>query len=316
MANTPALPIGRYRASFDCAVRAKNVVFPGNAWRGALGHALKSSVCVTRAPECKPCVLYHSCVYPYFWDTPPHVGATKMRKYETAPHPFVLDCEPDQPLLLGFTLLGQANRHLAVFIHALTKAAAAPRGVAGNVLTLNRIEQASAPDTEDWRVIFAPGQALAGLPVAIVEAPPAPLACTVDIQTPLRVKRDGRQVGAGDFGFADLFANLLRRASMLTYFHTERPLETDFRGLTEAARQVTAMCDLRWREQTRYSQRQHRGMQFGGVVGTITIEDAALPLFWPYLWLGQFTHAGSGATMGMGRYRVVASLPTTTQAAA
>ena len=315
MAPFPVLPIGLYRAVFASDAPPRFSGFPGNAWRGALGHALKRSVCVTRQPQCQDCVLYRSCLYPYFWDTPPHVGAEKMRKYETAPHPFVLDTDDAEPLRLDFTLLGQANRHLPVFIHALTQAAAGPRGVSGNVMQLQRVEQSAAPGDDGWRVIFQPGRLLAALPARVAEIPPVPVACTLDIQTPLRVKREGRHVGPRDFAFADLFGNLLRRISMLTYFHTETPLNTDFGALKEAARQVAAKCELEWQEHTRYSTRQQAEMQLGGVVGRLVLENADLSPFWPYLWLGQFTHAGSGATMGLGRYRIIdtlaASLPAT-----
>ena len=313
MHSVPVLPIGRYRAVFASEFPPRFSDFPANAWRGGLGHALKGSVCVTRQPECKSCMLYRSCLYPYFWDTPPHVASEKMRKYENAPHPFVLDCDEAQPLHLVFTLLGQANRHLPVFIHALTQAAAGPRGISGNVLALRRVDQAAGLEDATWREIYQPDATLSALPAHMPEIPPVPAACVLEIQTPLRVKREGRYACARDFTFADLFGNLLRRVSMLTYFHTETPLETDFRALKEAARDVAAQCALTWQEQTRYSKRQQAEMQLGGVVGRIELAGVDLAPFWPYLWLGQFTHAGKNATMGMGRYRVVkqcaASLP-------
>ncbi len=301
----PFLPIGQYRALFTSVAAPRFSDFPGNAWRGALGHALKRSVCVTRQPQCHDCLLYRSCLYPYFWDTPPHLGAQKMRKYETAPHPFVLEAEEAEALSLGFTLIGQANRHLPVFIHALTQAASGPRGVSGNVLELVSVEQAACVGGDDWRGIFAPGQALVALPVHTPAIPPVPATCVVELLTPLRVKREGRHAGPSDFTFADLFGNLLRRISMLTYFHTETPLETDFKVLMDAARQVVARGELEWLEHSRYSKRQQTQMQLGGVVGRLTLEEAELAPFWPYLWLGQFTHAGNGATMGLGRYRIL-----------
>ncbi len=313
MTTIPALPIGRYRAWFACEAAPRFSDFPGNAWRGALGHALKRSVCVTRQPDCHDCLLYRSCLYPYFWDTPPHVGAEKMRKYENAPHPFVLALDEAEPLRVDFTLLGQANRHLPVFIHALSQAAAGPRGVSGNVLALLTVAQARVPEGEDWHAIYAPDQPLAALPVRAPEMPSVPAACVVELLTPLRVKREGRHIGPRDFTFADLFGNLLRRISMLTYFHTDTPLETDFRSLMEAARGVAVRAELHWVEHSRYSKRQQESMQMGGVVGRLTLDGADLAPFWPYLWLGQFTHAGNGATMGLGRFRIVglpvASLP-------
>lgn len=132
------------------------------------------------------------------------------------------------------------------------------------------------------------------------------------IETPLRLKRANRLVTPEHFGFADLFGNLLRRISMLTYFHTDTPLETDFRGLVDRAREVaTVQADLQWHDATRYSSRQDATMQMGGVLGVLDIAADDLEPYWPYLWLGQWTHAGRFTTMGLGRYRIedAASLP-------
>lgn len=94
----------------------------------------------------------------------------------------------------------------------------------------------------------------------------------------------------------------------LAYFHGDAPLETDFKGLTSAARALNADAALQWREQVRYSARQRSEMKLGGVVGALRIDGQDLSPFWPYLWLGQWTHAGAAATMGNGVYQL-ASLP-------
>jgi hypothetical protein len=320
----PVLPIGLYRAVFTCANKSNhksNLIlrfteFPGNAWRGALGYALHHAVCVTRQPECATCMLYRACLYPYFWETPPPIGTEKMRKYPNAPHPFILNPNESNPAIVSFSLIGHANQHLPVFIHALTQAAAAPRGISGNVLQLVQVEQSTQLDG-DWHTIYLPNgkgvATLATLPAQNPEVPPTPADCSLEIQTPLRVKRDGRPARPRDFTFADLFGNLLRRLSMLTYFHTDTPLETDFKALMEQARKVTAHTQLTWQEQTRYSKRQESAIQLGGVIGNIHLSGTDLSPFWPYLWLGQYTHAGSSATMGMGRYRIHPSSPASLQ---
>ena len=302
----PCLTVGRYRARFRAKAPVRLSAFPGSAWRGALGHALKRAVCMTRLPQCRKCPLYHSCAYPYFYDTPPPPGTAKMRRYETAPHPFIL--EPGEgggeDYTLGFTLVGLANRHLALFIHALAKAAEGPKGVAGNQLIIIAVEQEVAPGSDDWRLIYRPGASLEPLPPVWHKAPDAPPACRLKLLTPLRVKREGRHVGPDEFRFADLFGNLLRRVSMLTAFHTDTPLETDFRALMELARAIEAPCELNWQDKTRYSNRQKTFMKMGGVLGQIDLAGIDLTPFWPYLWLGQWIHAGSGATMGLGQYRI------------
>ncbi len=305
------LPLARYRAHFDSTRPLRMPEFAGNVWRGALGHALKHSVCVTRQPECPPCPLYRSCLYPYFWETPPHVGAEKMRKYQNAPHPFVLVPQPGAPAQLEFTLIGQANQHLPVFVNALKMAAANPRGIAGNVLALRQLEQLPSADLDHhhWLSILKPGGALTPLPLASALLPAAPAAVNIELLTPMRIKHEGRPVGVAAFTFADLFGSLLRRISMLSYFHSSNPLETDFRGLNAAARLVPINKQLRWVAQHRHSTRQQADVAVDGVVGTIQVAGADLRPYWPFLWIGQWVHAGSAATMGLGRYRLFANAP-------
>ena len=68
-----------------------------------------------------------------------------------------------------------------------------------------------------------------------------------------------------------------------------------------------AAAPLRWHEWTRYSSRQDALLQMGGLLGEITVAGADLSPFWPYLWLGQWTHAGKGTSMGLGKYRIEAA---------
>lgn len=309
----PILPFAHFRAILEPQAPIRFSDFPGSAWRGALGHSLKRTVCVTRAPQCADCLLYRSCVYSYFYDTPPPADAPKMRRYLTVPHPYVLrpDLAPgEREYRLDFILFGQAHRHLPVFLHALKEAAEKGRGVAGNHMRLVRLEQETVPGAGSWQTVYTPGADLAALPPAMPAIPPAPTGFTLQTCSPLRIKRDGRRVGPDEFRFADLFSNLLRRVSMLMQFHGATALDTDFRGLTEAARDIAAEIRLQWRDLTRHSARQKTTMQMGGVVGTITVRGQPIEPFWPYLWLGQWVHAGSGATMGLGRYQLT-SLPDT-----
>ncbi len=138
--------------------------------------------------------------------------------------------------------------------------------------------------------------------------PPCPAGVEIRLLTPLRVKSEGRPAGRTALDFGAFFSVLLRRISMLTYFHGEVPLETDFKSLVAAARSVRMDAALRWREQVRYCARQQSEMKLGGVAGTLRVEGQDLSPFWPFLWLGQWTHAGSAASMGNGAYEL-ASLP-------
>ena len=156
---------------------------------------------------------------------------------------------------------------------------------------------------DGWRTIFEPGGRLS--PVAAEHrAPPAPPpAVRVRLLTPLRVKRHEHFVGASDFDFRAFTGGLLRRISLLTYFFGETPLETDFAALLRRAESVPVTgCDLHWRELTRHSSRQRAKLQMGGLIGRFELAGPGLLPFWPLLWLGQWTHAGKGCSMGLGRY--------------
>ncbi|MDD5297604.1 MAG: CRISPR system precrRNA processing endoribonuclease RAMP protein Cas6 [Rhodocyclaceae bacterium] len=315
---TPTLPLCRYRLQFS-AVDGHATDFPGCHWRGALGYALRESACLTGAGNCEPCPEKSHCAYSYLFETAPGHDAEKMRLYQQVPHPYALREESAQegsgPCLV-LTLFGHGNAHLSLMVLALARAAAGPRGIGGRRMRLLAVEQEARLGQNDWQRINRPEGGLAPLSTSTPQCPPAPeTALRIEIQSPLRAKREGRYVGAREFRFGDLFGNLLRRISMLTAFHSDTPLETDFRGLVDAARAIEAKSDLRWVELGRHSARQKANMKMAGVVGSLNLDAAGLAPFWPYLWLGQFTHAGSAATMGLGYFTLrSASLPDATPA--
>jgi len=122
-------------------------------------------------------------------------------------------------------------------------------------------------------------------------------------------------MGAEDFSFAGFFVNVLRRISMLSYFYTESPLHVDFKALAAAARVFPVRTSVVvWQDLTRYSTRQQTAMQMGGLLGRFELPRDGIEPFWPYLWLGQWTHVGKFTSMGLGRYRLAesASLPDST----
>ncbi len=47
----------------------------------------------------------------------------------------------------------------------------------------------------------------------------------------------------------------------------------------------------------------------GGLLGSMTMNLERIESLWPYLYLGQWLHAGKGTNMGLGRYRLTTSLP-------
>ncbi|MBK8510491.1 MAG: CRISPR system precrRNA processing endoribonuclease RAMP protein Cas6 [Candidatus Competibacter sp.] len=308
--NGPALPLAVYRLDFTAQDPIRLPAYAGSAWRGVFGHALKRLVCVTREPTCPPCLLYRSCIYPYLFETPPDPAAGKLRKYPAAPHPYVLrpgagGAQPAGAALdLEVVLFGHGNRHLPYLIHAFDRAVQRGIGQDSGRLELRQVAQQTLDG--GWQPIYRPGEALQPAPPFVPKPPPCPERLTVLLETPLRLRLAEKLMGADAFQFGALFANLLRRISLLTTFHTDAPLAVDFAGLNRAGWSVpTRAARLHWHEWTRYSSRQEALLQMGGLLGEVELNGSGLEPFWPYLWLGQWTHAGKGAVMGLGRYRLL-----------
>jgi hypothetical protein len=239
----------------------------------------------------------------------------KMTRYTAAPHPFVL--QPDLPVegtvhTLGVTLIGKADAHLPYLIHALGRAGQAGIGKGRTPMKLIEVRQAQQPfDSNSWTMIYQADGVLEWQSAVAAVIPPAPAAVRLRFTTPLRLQGDDHLVTLSSFRFSHLFGALLRRISMLSYFHTDVPLDIDFAGLMESARHHDAAAvNLSWKEWARYSSRQHKRIQMGGLVGEVVLDLEQSPEFWPYLWLGQWVHAGKGTSMGLGRYTLeTASLP-------
>jgi len=315
------LPIARYRLTFTAPAGTETRRgYAGSAWRGGFGHALKRTVCVTRERVCPNCLLYRSCVYPYIFETPPPPDTTKMRRYPAAPHPFVLtpmDAPEEEggeqrAIELMLTLVGRANSQLPYFVHALVRAAQKGIGRGRPRLALDDVSQEDPLGCGNWQTIYSGDGPLHARPPVAAAVSEAPVeAIEIAIDTPLRLKRDSKLVRPEAFRFSDLFRNLLRRVSMLSYFHTENPLDAPFAELARTSETIELIHrDLAWRDWTRYSSRQESTMQMGGLVGTVDLASGDLAPFWPYLWFGQWVHAGKGTSMGLGGYRIrAASLP-------
>ncbi|NJD67385.1 MAG: hypothetical protein C3F12_10330 [Candidatus Methylomirabilota bacterium] len=306
------LAVGHYRLLFAPDSTTGWPHFSGSAWRGAFGRALRQAVCVTRLESCTTCLLKATCAYSYLFETPIPNGSLKMRRYTAAPHPFSLQIHDVTATsganMLGLNLFGYGNRYLPYIIHAMTRAAA--DGIGRRRIRLSLIEVRQADwTTGDWRRIYAPEGQLKPLPPEMPIPPTCPALVRITLSSPLRLQRREALVGPQEFVFADLFGTLLRRLSMLTYFHGDLPLDIDFRGLLEQARQVRLLwTTLQWHDWTRYSSRQRTMMQMGGLMGEFGLDGGEIVPFWPYLWVGQWTHVGKGTSMGLGQYTLTLSL--------
>jgi CRISPR-associated endoribonuclease Cas6 len=289
--------------------------YKGATLRGGFGSVFKETVCVVEHRDCSRCLLRTRCAYPYVFDTPVPDGAVRMRKYTTAPHPFVLlpplgrqsVYRPDETLTFGCTLIGRGIDYLPYFIYTFERLGARHGlGKGRGRFTVEGVswlppgrEPAVIYCSED-KTLYNTFRPLHVQNLPQVAAPASLHTLTLRFLTPTRLVYAGSLTETLEFHV--LMRVLLRRLSNLVYFHCGAELQLDFRGLIAAAEQVQVAANrLWWYDWERYSTRQDTHMKLGGVLGQVTYAGNLQP-FLPLLQLGVYVHVGKGTSFGLGKY--------------
>ncbi len=307
-------PVARYR--FDCQVVSpiRLPEYAGSTLRGAFGHALKKTACMTRQSDCKACPLYRSCPYPaIFAPAPPETHS--LQKFSEIPAPFIVEPPAwgerhygkDDILSFEFILIGRALAQFPLIIYAWQRAL--ETGIAkgdgtARLKRVNLIEESG--ETTIYRQ--EEGQIkphVAELTRSNIETQQPDLQqISLHIETPLRIQHNGHPKHPNELTDRDLLITLLRRIALISEFHVGKKLELDFQELGEAATHITSDKRLTWRDWTRYSNRQKQEMTLGGVMGGWQLKGNLKP-FISILELGQWLHIGKNASFGLGRYRII-----------
>ena len=124
------------------------------------------------------------------------------------------------------------------------------------------------------------------------------------LQTPLRLKREGRLIKPEDLTLA-LFLNALRlRLRDLLHLYNKTDQVFHLPEIPDAIEAAVLAKELRWQDWTRYSNRQKVKMKMGGVIGEMELDLLDLAEWWKLLWYGQWLHVGKQTSMGLGQYRL------------
>jgi hypothetical protein len=260
------------------AALARDPAAPGRV-RGALGEVLKGTAS-REAVEGRPCPWTPPCAFDPLYRSQGRIGSGLE-----IPKPFVLALDSaGRDLVVHLSLFGIAARYAESLAEALTQALR--RGLrrpGGGRLDVGGRRIGGAEGIADW----APW---AGRPVQALH---------LRFLSPFRV-RDGNRARAG---FAPLVSSLGNRVSGLARWMDIR-VEADWRRLREAASDIevtqSTIGEVDW---VRASRKQHRLISMNGFVGDCVVEGDLTRLV-PLLALGQLTHAGSNAALGLGRYEI------------
>ncbi|MEW6116844.1 MAG: CRISPR system precrRNA processing endoribonuclease RAMP protein Cas6 [Nitrospirota bacterium] len=305
------MSVGRFR--FVIVPREPLILpsFKGSTLRGGFGCAFKRVICALRKEDCSDCILKEKCIYSYVFETPPPSDTKIMKKYRTAPHPFIIEPPPEKrmgykpgdEITFGLTLIGRAVSYLPYFIYAFDEMGKLGIGRGKGKFVLKDV-------THEGQVIYDSGSR------ALNAFKPAPLdirfgetgqhtkTVLLNFSTPTRISYDGHLIL--DLEFHILIRSLLRRLALLFYFHCNGdPSAWEFRGIIEMAQKIKVKeRHLRWYDWERYSARQDTRMKMGGFVGSISFEGDMAP-FVPLLKAGEILHVGKGTGFGLGKYEIV-----------
>lgn len=285
------LDVTGYRLTFAGDASAPLPTWLGSTWRGAMGHALKQIGCLCTSTPHLP-----KCVYSQIFETPVPADATRLRKYPSAPHPYILRPYPrstnnPEQLVIDALLLGKARHLSQILLDALE--AAALRGLGPtracyslkSTVDISQSLQHSVPD--DSRQL------------------------RLTLLSPNLVKYKGKVMNPERFNLHGWLINLMRRSNSLRYFHGDgiEPGDAEVQNMISAIKQVTLLHQkLKWQHAARHSSRQNQQIDQSGLMGTLRIDlGQATKDILPLLLSGTYSHVGKSTVMGHGQYRVQAS---------
>lgn len=294
--------------------------YKGSTFRGAFGNTFKRIVCALKRNDCRECLLNTRCVYVYVFETTPPecTEIMGMSKYETVPHPFVIEPPVESQRtyksgdILHFNLIlaGKGIDYLPYFLYTFEEL-----GRIGIGKGRGKYKFLSVRDGDDtvYSIEDKILRNTASKELHIQEdfEPGADTDCDPDLNetitlrflTPARIKH--QRSFTVKLEFHVLIRSLLRRLCLLYYFHCGgKEPSWNYKGIIREAEKIVIEKDtLRWRDWERYSSRQDVRMKMGGVTGEITYRGSFKP-FTSILQAGSILHIGKGTSFGLGKYEI------------
>jgi CRISPR-associated endoribonuclease Cas6 len=313
MKTSIAISYADLEVQLEALERAQLPAYKGSAFRGALGHSLRTLICTSRDKDCIECSQKYDCAYSYIYETPPPKNTRLLPKYDNAPHPFIFDPAPgDQTIFLQgenlpyrLLLFGQAIKYLPIFTFALANMAGRGLGAKKYRFRLDKVLGTAGENKKaviyDYKEQVVRTERLKTQILQLEEPKNGTKAVRIKFITPCRIQYEGHVSKALEFHI--LVRNLLRRISLMNYFHGNgiNP-EMDFKQIIDRARGIRMeMTSLEWKDWQRYSNRQQSKIEMGGFVGE-AVYTGDLAEFMPLLKLGEALHIGKGTVFGLGKY--------------
>ena len=268
-------------SKIDVIVKGKKPqYFIGSMIRGAFGYSLKKVVCINPSFECKGCFAFASCLYYDFFE--------KKNSY----HKYRLDFPLDSDLFeFSIYLYDDTKDKLPYMISALHKL------FTENGLGKDRIKPKEFFFYINGKTVYAgkefkiPQKYITSFQVDTYSPN-----ITLQLLSPLRIKKDNKFVGAKEFDLVDVLISIYQRYLKLT---NQGPIKLLFEPKYKIEIQ-----DVHWKQLTRYSNRQKTKMNMDGLMGEIIIKNIDEKSY-RLLKLGEIIGAGKQTVMGLGKLQIL-----------
>jgi hypothetical protein len=187
-------------------------------------------------------------------------------------------------------LVGAARKELPTVLHALRRAG--KRGIGSRRAPFH---------VEETDVLEAGAPEGAG---ALPALPPEGV--RLQFETPVRLRYQRSEVRRGPLPAGAVVRALCRRLGTLADYHAPELVQPDWPAVARLVDDSLHLHGrLTWFEWARRSLVQERDMTLTGLVGPVDWPDVP-PALWPLLVLGSRLHIGKNASLGLGRYTIVA----------
>jgi hypothetical protein len=298
------LLISKFRICFYFNDSSKLPYFLGSSWRGLIGWELQRLVCpFSKRPECKGCIIRDHCPYfQLFEDQSPVSGIQEMpRGYIFSP----TTGKDATEQLLEITLIGRCIRYFPAILKAIESGRTSGIGssrIPYEIRALHRV----LPDGRLQDVPMAPDDWVAiDTEVPLAEwLKPYPIingSIAFTLATPVRLRKQGKYLGRMEWPY--FFATIARRLEALNCLFADGQVmgKDRYINLMDIFSKLNSIQEnLSWLDYSRYSNRQHKKVPMGGLVGS-AVFDASDSWIIPWLQAASLVHVGKGASMGLGK---------------
>ncbi|MDR3049653.1 MAG: CRISPR system precrRNA processing endoribonuclease RAMP protein Cas6 [Elusimicrobiota bacterium] len=277
--------------------------YKGSMFRGGFGQVFKSLNCVNRlSKECKNCPVAKTCAYKYIFETSDANDIPRPYVFETD---FADKRNYKKDEIFNFTLLlfGKAMEFAPHFIFSFIELGKIGFASRKYKFALEKVTDNSGNVLFDGKEICKKADIICAKDL-IDNAKIRKNINKIELEfiTLFRLEIGGKLIKSPNF--IDIVKVLTRRINTIGKYHCESKEQINHLELINKANDIAMESHLGWFDWTRYSARQKRTMEFGGVLGNIVL-SGDLEIFIPYLIIGSFIHIGKNCTFGLGKYNML-----------